>query len=189
MNQASALLEWFHNEVLPDVTKDASIVVGGTSLLREFLTIPASTPEGGQISIAVPFVGPGFATMLAAWELMPHARIDIVLVTAGQADARRGWNEIGRLPWRSVIIAVCRRLHAKVYAFVPPSGAAACLIGSHNLTRAAAARNHEAGVLLLASRDPQVAAIVSACQERVMQLMRAGKTYIDTYGCHGGRAA
>lgn len=180
MNRSTQVMEWFRDEPLPGIVPDTAIIVGGTILLSEFLAIPSSTTTGGQLSIAVPFVHEDVLDSCSVWARMPHASIDLVLVTCRSVDARRAVEAISAFAWRSLVVRFRRRLHAKMYCFLAPSGGGACLIGSHNLTGGGTQQNHEAGVLFVARSGAVIGEIVRACHERIARLNDASEKAIDT---------
>jgi hypothetical protein len=175
-----ALVSWFAEAPLPGIVPDPAIVLGGTSLLREFMRFVASVPAGGRLSIAAPYVGGGIVSTIRAWESMPHELIDVFAVTHRPADAEMAWGEIGALPWHSLVIRVYPRLHAKMYAFLAPTDGGACLVGSHNLSRRGAERNDEAGALMLSRHDPDILRLIQACDDRVRWLAAKGEPFMDT---------
>jgi hypothetical protein len=174
------IVPWFRSDRLPALIADRAIVVGGTPLLGEFLSLVAASADGGALAVAAPFIGRTIAHQMPAWRAMRHASIDFTLVTQSTADARASVDEIGDLPWRSFAVWVSPRLHAKVYAFVGAGGDGACLVGSHNLTAGGTDSNHEAGTLFVTARFSEMHDLITACQEHVTALGRLGTRYMDT---------
>ena len=179
MSASPVVMEWLRDDPLPGVLPDPAIVFGGTRLLCEFVHAAATFP-GGSLAIAVPFVRQGVADEGLLWDALPHGAIDVTVVTAGRRDAEAMVEEIGGLPWKSLLVRVRSRLHTKLYALLAPDGGGVCLVGSHNLTRRGAGRNHEAGTLFVSRRDQAVAGVVRACHEHVAALARGGMTFHDS---------
>ncbi len=179
MSASPVVMEWLRDDPLPGVLPDPAIVFGGTRLLGEFVHAAATFP-GGSLAIAVPFVRQGIADEGLLWDALRHGAIDVTVVTAGRRDAQTVVDEIGAHPWRSFLVRVRSRVHTKLYALVAPDGRGACLIGSHNLTRGGAARNHEAGTLFVSHRDQAVAGVIRACHDHVTTLARGAVTFHDT---------
>ncbi len=173
------LITWFRQEPLPTTLAPPAVVLGGTGLLREFLAIASRIDGPGDIAIAAPYVGRGVADELRAWEALPHDVLDLRVVTQSTRDAAVAVAELGKFRWRSVLITVHLRLHAKLYAVVGPRGGA-CLVGSHNLTPGGARTNHEAGVLFIGGGDPEVEQIVCACRGHIIDLGSGGTTVLDS---------
>jgi phosphatidylserine/phosphatidylglycerophosphate/cardiolipin synthase-like enzyme len=158
-------------------------VVGGTPLLRYFLRRVADRTllgASGHLAMATPFVGADLREHLAALPHIAHERVDLLVVTAGARDARRCFEEFGELPWRSLQINVRSKVHAKIFSFSESTGGGVCLVGSHNLSRAGAASNEEAGVLFTGSSSSGTAAVIHACYETVVQFARKGVRFKDS---------
>ena len=169
-----SLYSWFASTPLPSLVEDISIVVGGTGLLLEFLAQVCSSRTGGALSIAVPFVGNDITVGMKAWEVIPHAKVDFLIVTRHRRDAQIARSQFRLFPWRSLLICYNRVLHAKVYSFIATKGVRSCLIGSHNLSMSGAHINEEAGVLLRGNPDDAVDDAIRHCAERIGTLARAG---------------
>ncbi len=184
------LVDWFRSDVRPALDSPYAVIVGGTWLLEEFVGYVANRREGGRLSIATPFVGRGIAERVCAWRDIEHGKVELSLVTSTVEDAETAWSELGQFHWRSAIIVVKPRLHAKVYSFVSSSGDGACLIGSHNLTENGAVRNFEAGVLFEARGAREMVQIILACEDQVEQLIRTSSTrFVDTLALPFGTPA
>jgi len=157
-----------------------AIIIGGTWLLREFLHVVAAG-NGGQLSIAVPFIEDGPASDRSVWAEMDHSHIDLMIVTQRATDGWKAWSDLREFPWRSSLICRCENLHAKVYAFVSNNRLATCLVGSHNLTPSGLTINLEAGVLFRSENfNSEVFKNVVACREYVIRLAQSSKVLIDT---------
>ncbi len=189
MSASLQLIEWFRADPLPAILPEPLVVIGGTALLEEFLTVPAGSPDGGELLLTTPFVGCTLLKDLPVWDMLPHRCIDLSVVTASAVHAQHFVVELGALPWRSFAVGIHPRLHAKLYTFVTPQNHAACLIGSHNLTQGGARVNAEAGVLLRSRGDSQVTRIIHSCRGQIMQLMREAETVTDTLHWPPERAA
>lgn len=171
---------WFdRRNALSAIVPDPAIIVGGTGLLREFTNFVALS-AGGRLSITSPFAGARIGKEIASWMSMPHEKLDVSVITNTSRDAATVEREIGSLPWRSLVIRVHARLHAKVYVLLTPEGAGACLVGSHNLTFAGAHTNEEAGIMFISTRDPDVSRVIQACDDQVSSLSRTASAFVDT---------
>ena len=156
-----------------------AIIIGGTWLLREFLHVVAG--NGGQLSIAVPFIEDRLASDRWPWAEMDHSHIDLVIVTQRATDGWKAWSELRDFPWRSSLICRCENLHAKVYAFVSNNRLATCLVGSHNLTPSGLTINLEVGVLFRSENvASEVFKNVVECREYVIRLAQSSNVLIDT---------
>src|SRR5262245_16305021 len=134
MSGTPSITVWFDGHDLPGIVPDAAIILGGTGLLRQFTNVVAVS-AGGHLFIATPFAGTRIGTEITSWASMPHHQLDVSIITHTKGDAATVIDEIGSMPWRSLVIRVHSRLHAKIYLLLTPEGAGACLVGSHNLTR------------------------------------------------------
>jgi hypothetical protein len=185
---SATLVPWFSRDRLPALVNDRAIVVGGTSLLGEFISTVAAAPGGGTLAIAAPFVARGIAQHISPWRMIRHAMIDLTLVTQSVSDAEAA-AEVDEWPWRSRAICVSSRLHAKIYTFVGATGHAVCLVGSHNLTHGGFDGNQEAGTLFVTTRFSEMHEIIRACHDHVVELARHGRKYLDTLAWPAGLAS
>lgn len=184
------LVEWFRDDVPPSVVPDPAVVPGGTALLSHFLSIVGGIDRGGgELAIAAPYVSRGVVDQLRGWHDMRHRDLDLLLVAAGSSDALSCREELGGLPWRSAKITVRPGLHAKLFAFVNAAGGGACPVGSHNLTLVASCSNHDAGVMFIGTRAPQIGRVVRACRAHIERLALHGRPHVDTIRWPVGRAA
>jgi hypothetical protein len=180
MRSMPQVISWFRSAPLPGIVPDPAIILGGTRLLREFLTIASSAREQSHLAVAAPFIGRGIGQEIATWETLPHRLLDLRVVTQSVGDARMACLEIGRFGWRSMTVVAYARLHAKLYTFMSASGGGACLVGSHNLTSGGARLNEEAGVLFVGSRDPELGQLIGACHDRILTLGSRGRVLVDS---------
>ena len=176
------LLTWFSDRE-PRMLPDTCVVVGGTQLLRYFLQSVADLTafgSSGHLGLAAPYVSANISDYLVALPLIAHERVDLDIVTAGKGDAERCREEFGRFPWRSLQISVRPRLHAKMFTFAESTGGGLCLVGSHNLTRAGATANEEAGVLFVGTSSSGTAQVIRACHDTVIQIAKNGERFSDS---------
>lgn len=176
------LITWFSDRELR-LLPDTCVVVGGTPLLRYFLHRVADRTllgASGQLAMAVPFVGENLCRHLAALPHIAHGRIDLLIVTARRHDAARCVEEFGGFPWKSFQVKVRPRLHAKIFVFSESTGGGVCLVGSHNLSRAGAADNDEAGALIGGTSSSNTAAVIHACHDRIIEIARKGVRFKDS---------
>jgi hypothetical protein len=174
------LAGWFVDAALPGTTPDPVVILGGTGLLREFMSVAGSWVGGGQLSIATPYIGQGIAKGILPLRDMDHTQIDLLVVTQTKKEASCAYREIGSFPWRSLAICLCPGLHAKIYAFVPRSVGGVSLVGSHNLTRAGAGINDEAGVLFLSRSGSDICRMILICHDRISELAGVGEKLFDS---------
>ena len=179
LNNGQNLVSWFRDDPLPLITKDPAVIVGGKSLLREFLGTILEDSNGGNLTIAVPFIGPGLAVP-DFWEAMNHAGIDLRLVVRGKKDAKEAAHFLRGFPWRSLQICRSPRLHAKLYIFEKSSGGGSVLVGSHNLSRSAAETNHEAGVLIVTRQTGFYSSIITNVCEAARTIIAGAKIIFDS---------
>ena len=180
MSSSNRIITWFRDDPLPSVIDDPAIVVGGTSILKEFLSVTSEDRIGGRLTIAVPFIGDGVLATASFWEFMNHPEIELRMVVRGQKDAAEAWQQISPFPWRSVQIGCLPRLHAKMYVFEKIGGGGAAMIGSHNLSYLGACGNQEAGVLIVSRRPGPAAVVISDLHDRVMSLLADSTAAVDT---------
>lgn len=180
------LLAWFRDGPLPSIVTGPSIVVGGTGLLREFLALAARIAEPCDLAVAAPFIGAGIARELRSWQALPH---ELLSVRETRRDGLVAARELGPFKWRSLAINLHRRLHAKLYSVIRPSGGGVCLVGSHNLTTGGARTNEEAGVLFIGSRDPKLGEVIRACHDRIIHLSSRGTVLADSLRWPNNEAA
>lgn len=164
------VVEWFRDSPLPHIVPDSALVLAGTRGLPMFVEHVLGTGQGGQLAIASAFAHASVAGELGPLAELPHARIDVSIVTSSGDDASTIARLLGVHPWRGFDARALRGLHAKIYAFVGDHGAGACLIGSHNLTAGGARHNTEAGVLFIGCRSAPARDIAHACCEYVFEL-------------------
>jgi hypothetical protein len=172
---------WFRNDPLPDLLGDPSVVIGGTSLLREFIGYVAEQQEHGSLGIAAPFIGNGIvdATPLL-WDHMPHTRVHLRVVVQRPRDAAAAISQLHRYPWKSLQIGRVPRLHAKLYAFATPRNTGVALIGSHNLTLPALMGNMEAGVLMQSRRPAPLGALIVDVLNNIQRMVATSHLVLDT---------
>lgn len=145
---------WFNASTRVEQLADASFIFGGTHLLREFLSRASACRTGGRVLIVSPFVETALLGRSALFEREAASQFDLLLITTPAAARSRAARELRSCGWRTCKMYALRGLHAKLYVFLPERGHVHALIGSHNLTSAAAFTNSEAGVLISgASRD------------------------------------
>jgi phosphatidylserine/phosphatidylglycerophosphate/cardiolipin synthase-like enzyme len=176
------LVTWFSDRE-PAMLSNNCVVVGGTQLLSYFLRGVAdrtSLGASGCLGLAAPFIGTSLREYLAALPHIAHGRVDLLIVTSGPRDAQRCVGEFGEFPWRSLQINIRSRLHAKIFSFDESTGGGLCLVGSHNLTRAGAAANEEAGVLFAGSTRSSTAAVIHACHDAIIRIAQKGERFRDS---------
>lgn len=174
------VVSWFRDDPLPLIIDDGVLVVGGTSLLREFVSF-AGEPSGRRsLAIAVPFLGSGVLSALSGWSAMDPQNVDFRLVLRRRADAEVAIEQFSSLPWRSLQIGFAPRLHSKMYALVNEGGAGAALIGSHNLSRQGLDENYEAGVLMIDRGGGALRTTVSDIHHQICRLLRKTRLLLDT---------
>lgn len=172
MSTGSSVFEWFSEGPLPALLPDPAIVIGGTGLLREFFSVAAAWRSAGSLSIAVPYIGRGIVNKVPALQSMRHELIELSLIARHRPDAQIAYEEMSLFPWRAMNICIHQRLHAKIYTFTSITGAAACLVGSHNLSQAGADKNVEAGTLFLSSRRTEISHVAACYQARIAEMLR-----------------
>jgi len=190
MRGTCEVLTWF-SEREPRMLPDSCIVVGGTQLLHHFLRRVADRTllgASGRLGLAVPFIGADLRDCLTAVPHIAHGRIDLLIVTAGRRDAQRCVPQFREFPWRSLQINVRPRLHAKIFSFNESAGGGLCFVGSHNLTRAAATTNEEAGVLFVGGSSSSTASVTHACYDRIVQIAQNGVRFSDSLALDGQAA-
>lgn len=180
MIASSQVISWFRDDALPGIIADPAIVVGGTSLLKEFLGITGEGHSGGDLTIAVPFIGQGIRSTAALWESMAHREVDLRMVVGGERSVEEARKYIARFRWKSVVLGWKARLHAKMYVFQNGDGSGAAMIGSHNMSYLGACANQEAGVLIVSRRPGAISVIISSVYERVLSLLDDATIAIDT---------
>lgn len=181
METSTLPMLWFRDDPLPPLTGDPCLVIGGTSLLREFIGFVGEQQEQGCLGIAAPFVGPGIVdTTPLLWECIPHRHIDLRIVVQRPRDVMAAEEQLGRYPWKSMQIGRVPRLHAKLYAFTTPRTTGAALIGSHNLTIAGATRNMEAGVLMQSRGPAPLGALIADVMDNIQRMLATSDLVLDT---------
>lgn len=180
MKATPAFVEWFDRRSPPGLIPDPAVIIGGTSLLSHAVARATDMRTTGEIAIAAPWLSAGVTERMPSWGQLNHPGIDLLVVTRSRSEARRAMAELGGLPWKSLRVQIKRRLHAKLYAFVNEAGGGLCLFGSHNLTVAGITTNDEAGVMFVGSRNGDVASVIRACRDHIVQLAAEGETFHDT---------
>jgi len=173
------IVEWFSGEPLPDVFQYPAIVLGGRGLLRDFMGLVARSRRGGKLHVATPFVTRAAFSVTGTWDVLRHDHTELKAVTQSRHAAMTIQERLAVYDWSAFEIRVCNRLHAKVYAYVATSGESACLVGSHNLSVAAAARNEEAGVLFVSTGKDSLGYLAPAWQRHIDELCLSGDDVTD----------
>lgn len=180
MKDNGRIVSWFRDDPLPGFIADPAIVLGGTSLFKEFLGVVCEKCCAGELAVAVPFVGGGILATDSFWESMNHRAIEVRMVVRTESNAISAWEQLRRFPWRSVQVGWVPRLHAKMYAFRKVDGGGVALIGSHNLSRSGTLVNEEAGTLIVSRRPGPVGVLVANVYDRIESLLAASTMTVDT---------
>jgi hypothetical protein len=180
MNNQDHVMTWFRNDSLPSIVDDPAIIIGGTSIVREFLAVVGQRSTEGRLSIAVPFVGEGVESSIGLWTSMNHAGIDLRIVLRSRSACEQAWKDFSNFSWKSVLIGWHPRLHAKMYAFENSAGGGAALIGSHNLSYSGLFGNEEAGVLFVSPHLGIMSVTISDLQDRILMLFSQSSIAVDT---------
>ena len=174
------IVTWFDRRPLSPLSPDPAVIVGGTTLVNEFIAQVEQSGQHGQLAVAVPFINRNLVNELSTWQGIIHQRITCSLVTSTCLTSEEACRTLVRLPWSSLEIFESHTLHAKTYAFIGQNGFAAALIGSHNLTFAGTSRNIEAGVLLLSRARTQLSITIEDCIEHIKHIGHSGKKLYDS---------
>lgn len=180
MNKSSRMITWFRNEPLPVFMNDTSLVIGGTNLITAFMDSIVIHGCIGELGITVPFVDSKFMVACPAWQELNHADVDLFLVVKGEMDVKAAMDQLSPFPWRSLRISRFRTLHAKVFTFVGGNGMSQALVGSHNLTAAAAKKNYETGVMIRSSGPGETAMTIADLHERSRKILKNSGRRYDT---------
>lgn len=169
------VLSWFSRETLCPLIPDHAVIVGGTGLVHEFISLVEESAQPGQLIIGVPYITASLITEMKTWQGIVHERLDCTFVTRN-ADAK-SCRTLQSLPWRSLRLQQDKDIHAKTYGFIGAYGYRAALIGSHNLTFAGTMHNREVGVLLISRRPSELTTVIDEC---ITHITANGITRYDT---------
>lgn len=128
---------------------DASFLFGGTQLLQEFFSRAAESESPAKLLLVAPFIDVGLMERVLLFTPSKAKQFDLLMLTTFTSARSPAMQSLLSLPWRSAEVRAIRGLHAKMYVVLPQRGSSFALVGSHNLTAAAAFKNSEAGVLVL----------------------------------------
>ena len=180
MNVSAQIISWFRKDPLPLFISDPLLVVGGTNLISMFIESLAVKGGCGELGITVPFVDSGFILACPAWRELNHSDINLFVVVKRECDVEAAKSQLSQFPWRSLRIARFRTLHAKVFTFVGDNGASIALVGSHNLTAAAARSNYEAGILMSTLHSGETAVTIADLHEKSCSLLKISSQRYDS---------
>jgi len=180
MNVSARIMSWFRNDPLPLFVSDPLLVIGGTNLITTFMDSLVIQGGSGELGITVPFVDSRFIMACPAWQELGHPDIDLFVVVQGERDVEAAIDQLSQFPWRSLRIARFRTLHAKVFTFVGGDGMSQALIGSYNLTGAAAKKNYETGVLIRSLSLGETATTIADLHEQSRELLKTSNQRYDT---------
>ena len=180
MKASNRMISWFRTDPLPPTAHDPVTVIGGTNLIHLFMDSLVMRGNGGELGITVPFVDSGFIAACPAWQELIHRDIDLFVVVRRERDVKAAIVNLSPMPWRSLRIARFPSLHAKVFTFVGDNSMSMALVGSHNLTGAAARINYEAGVLISTLRSGETAATIGDLHEQSRRLLTNASLRLDT---------
>lgn len=169
------VLTWFNRDTLCPLIPDHAVILGGTSLVHEFISLVEESAQPGHLVIAVPYITATLVSEVRTWQGLVHARLDCTLVTRNTNNA--SCHNLRSLPWRSLRLKQDQNIHAKTYGFTGEHGYRAALIGSHNLTFAGTTHNREAGVLLISRTPSELSTVIDEC---ITQITESGTTRYDT---------
>lgn len=173
-------MTWFDKQPISPLVTDPAIIVGGTTLVDEFISLVEGCAQPGHLAIAVPFISPRLVSEVRTWQGIVHHRLTCTIVTASNPTSEDACRALLALPWRSLAIQRSRTLHAKAYAFAGADGFRVALIGSHNLTFAGTRHNQEAGVLLISRTQTDVSTSIDRCIEQITTTGNNGTTLCDS---------
>jgi phosphatidylserine/phosphatidylglycerophosphate/cardiolipin synthase-like enzyme len=176
---AMTIMTWFDKQPLSPLVPDPAIILGGTTLVNEFISLVEESAQPGHLAIAVPFINPRLVNELRTWQGIVHQRLTCTIVTASSPASEDACRGLLALPWRSLTVQQSRTLHAKTYAFAGTSGFRAALVGSHNLTYAGTRHNQEAGVLLVSRMRTEVSTAIDRFIEHISTIGNGGTTLYD----------
>jgi len=180
MIAAPHIISWFRSDPLPPVLADDFMIFGGTHLISLFLDSVVAMTGRRELGITVPFVEQGFAHACPEWKQVAHQDIDFFLVVRRRSDVDCAIAHLSMFPWRSLRIAREPSLHAKVFTCIGADGAAAALVGSHNLTRAGARTNYEAGLLMKTLRRSPTTSIIEELHDQGRHLLVTSDLQFDS---------
>jgi hypothetical protein len=180
MPVSTKIMSWFRKDPLPLFISDPLLVFGGTNLISMFIESLAINGDSGELGITVPFVDSGFIMACPAWRELNHSNIDLFVVSKRESDVEAAKTQFSLFPWRSLRIARLRVLHAKVFTFVGANGTSMALVGSHNLTAAAAQNNYEAGVFLSTLNSGETAVTISDLHDQSRSVLKTSSQRYDS---------
>lgn len=155
------ILTWFNKDALCPLIPDHAVIIGGTTLVREFISLVEESVQPGHLVIAVPYITATLIAQVGTWQGVIHERLDCTLVTRNATSP--ACRTLQSLPWRSLRLQQDNDIHAKTYGYIGEYGYRAALIGSHNLTFAGTMHNREAGVLLISRTPSELTTVIDEC--------------------------
>lgn len=179
---------WFEPRSMTLDVGNADVVFGGTHLLLEFLQSASGIAGYRQVSLVAPFLDRALIEQESFFSLEGAKLTDLLLITTPVQEHGPAMEAVLALPWRSCEVLILKHLHSKVYVAQPEQGSSFALLGSHNLTAAAAARNYEIGVLVH-GRSDNTRTIISGLQEHVAALRARSRRTFDSTLCFTHAAA
>ena len=179
MNTTMQATTWFDGSRHAISLIEASIVFGGTHLLREFFSRVAAQNEYGRLVVVTPFLDAALLPHLSAFDVEKARITDLLLITTHREVRSSTARAIAAFLWHSCEIYALRGLHAKVFAAIPIRGTAVLLMGSHNLTKAGAFNNIEIGVLVTGTTVETCSSIHSLV-DHVIELKAASRMMYDS---------
>jgi phosphatidylserine/phosphatidylglycerophosphate/cardiolipin synthase-like enzyme len=162
----------------PESILGATVIVGGTELLEEFIHSARELTGQITLSIAVPFVDATTIEYLSEEFDGVRLRTALDMITSRSSAKQISVLDPIRTGWRSCRVAVKRHLHAKVYVARGAEQTVA-LIGSHNLTNAGRRSNFEAGVFIRGT-DSNSTKLIAEIEETITELRQTSITVLDT---------
>jgi HKD family nuclease len=170
----------FDNRPLSPLVPDPAVIIGGTTLIHEFMRLVNESGQPGHLAIAVPFMNSRLVDELCTWQGIVQQRITCTIVTGAGSTSEDACRSLLSLPWRSVCIQKSRTLHAKAYAFVGANRFRVALIGSHNLTYGGTRHNQEAGVLFISRTQSELSTAIDSCVDQIRTTGNRGTTIYDS---------
>lgn len=79
------VLTWFDQKSLSSLIPDHAVIIGGTILVHEFMSLVEESAQPGQLLIAVPYITAALVAETGTWQGVVHERLDCTLVTRNSA--------------------------------------------------------------------------------------------------------
>ena len=170
---------WFSSDRRATDLGGSDFILGSTHLLCEFLERAASMPTGRRLLIVAPFLDEALVEDNKLFTAECVVDSDLLLITT-PSEARGGAvRAMTALPWRSCEVRALRGLHSKLYVVLPPGGTSLALLGSHNLTLAAANSNMELGILITGA-STAANQLIADLYDHILDLRRRAKVAYDS---------